>query len=182
MKNPIKFLTFATILLVLLGSCSRLDSSTSIVTPNENKLQDIAKIDLSLEKLDKREGLKEIDIAKSYADVERYFRLASSWERLRCEPASGFVCTKHECRKIEPTSYLILDKKAKIIKRCDKEVCEELKGEFTQIGVFVNIQSSGGFGNLIRILGDSRYKEVSAIGLDAYISNGKCASLPRATK
>ena len=181
MKKP-KLLTIIALLSLALASCTRENHHVSIVTPNDHSLQDAIQIDLSLEKQDKRESLKEIDISQSYADAERYFRLASSWQRLRCEPASGFVCTKHECKKTDTQSYLILDKPSKIIKKCNKEICEEFKGEFTQIGVFVNVQSNGGIGSLIRVLGDNRYKEISTVGLDAYISNGKCASLPKATK
>ena len=183
MKKITKILAKTVLLIAIISSCAaQKNQHFSVITPNENNIQDAIKIDLSLEKQDTRENLKEIDLSKSYADAERYFRLASSWERLRCEPMSGFVCTKHECRKIDSKSYLILDKTAKTIKKCNKEICEEFKGQFTQIGVFVNVQSDGGIGSLIRILGDNRYKEVSTVGLDAYISNGNCAALPKTVK
>ena len=140
----------------------------------------IKNTDLSSKKTDSREGIQEIDFKKLFSDAENYFNSAKAWKKLKCSPKSGFICTKHECKKREIKSFLILDKENKIIKRCEKENnCERFKAEFEQTGVYFNVQTSGPVGTLIRVLGDSRFKEISTVGLDAYIANGNCEVIPQ---
>jgi hypothetical protein len=137
-----------------------------------NKLKNT---ELNTKKVDSREGIQEIDFKKLFSDAETYFNSAKAWKKLKCSPKSGFVCTKHECKKRDIKSFLVLDKENKIIKRCEKENnCERFKAQFAQTGVYFNVQTSGPVGTLIRILGDSRFKEISTVGLDAYIVNGNC--------
>lgn len=162
---------------LILQSCAE-NRNVSTITLNEGfDITNSIKTDVSLKKKDTREKINDIDFLKSYADIERYFRLAKDWNKIKCVPKSGFICTKHECKKREVSSFLILDKKAKLIKKCDKDICQEFKGEFEQIGVFTNVQSTGSFGTLIRVLGDNRYKEIATVGLDAYIANGNCSAI-----
>ncbi len=118
--------------------------------------------------------IKPFDFQKLFSEAETYFKASKAWTKLKCEPKSGFICTKRECPKRDIKAYLILDKKAQTITRCEKEVCESFPAEFKQTGVFFNIQTEGPVGTLIRILGDSRYKEITTVGLDAYIANGNC--------
>ena len=135
----------------------------------------IKNTDLNTKKTDSRETIQEIDFKKLFSDAENYFNSAKAWKKLKCTPKSGFICTKHECKKRDINSFLILDKENKIIKRCEKENnCERFKAQFAQTGVYFNVQTSGPVGTLIRILGDSRFKEISTVGLDAYIVNGNC--------
>ncbi len=119
-------------------------------------------------------ALQGTDLTKVFAEAEKYFSAAKNWKKLRCEPKSGFLCTKRECPKREVFTYLILDKEAQSIMRCEKDICESYPAQFRQTGVFTNVQSVGPVGTLIRILGDSRYKEITTVGLDAYIANGNC--------
>ena len=128
------------------------------------------------EKKDAEDDLKiqPFDFQKLFSEAETYFKAAKAWEKLRCEPKSGFLCTKRECAKREVKSFIVLDKKAKNVTRCEGEICETFPATFNQTGVFFNIQSDGPIGTLIRILGDSRYKEITTVGLDAYIANGNC--------
>jgi hypothetical protein len=118
--------------------------------------------------------IKPFDFPKLFSEAETYFKAAKAWQKLRCEPKSGFICTKRECNKRDISAFLVLDKKAKTITRCEKDLCETFSAEFNQTGVFYNVQSEGPIGTLIRILGDSRYKEITTVGLDAYIANGNC--------
>ena len=135
----------------------------------------IKNTELNIKKTDSREAIQEIDFKKLFSDAETYFNSAKAWKKLKCTPKSGFICTKHECKKRDIKSFLILDKENKIIKRCEKENnCERFKAQFAQTGVYFNIQTSGPVGTLIRILGDSRFKEIATVGLDAYIVNGNC--------
>lgn len=53
-------------------------------------------------------------------------------------------------------------------------MCESFKAQFEQTGVYFNVQTSGPVGTLVRVLGDSRFKEIASVGLDAYIANGNC--------
>ena len=118
--------------------------------------------------------IRPFDFPKLFTEAESYFKAAKSWDKLKCAPQSGFLCTKRECVKRDIKATLLLDKKKETITRCEKDVCETFKANFNQTGVFFNIQSDGPIGTLIRILGDSRYKEITTVGLDAYIANGNC--------
>ena len=121
--------------------------------------------------------IQPFDFQKLFSEAEIYFKAAKAWGKLRCEPKTGFICTKRECNKRDAKAYLILDKSKKTITRCEDEACESFAAEFKQTGVFFNIQSEGPIGTLIRVLGDSRYKEITTVGLDAYIANGNCEIL-----
>ena len=152
-----------------------LSSSTAFA---EAKTEKKASLKTS-EKKDPADELKiqPFDFQKLFSEAETYFKAAKAWERLRCEPKSGFLCTKRECPKREVKAFIVLDKKAKSVTRCEGEVCETFPATFNQTGVFYNIQSDGPIGTLIRVLGDSRYKEITTVGLDAYIANGNCEVL-----
>ncbi|NBX53120.1 MAG: hypothetical protein EBT63_05680 [Proteobacteria bacterium] len=135
----------------------------------------IKNINIETDKTDNREPIQQIDFKKLFSDAENYFNKAKAWKRLKCEPKSGFICTKHECKKRAISSLLILDKDKKIIKRCEADgMCESFKAQFEQTGVYFNVQTSGPVGTLVRVLGDSRFKEIASVGLDAYIANGNC--------
>ena len=143
---------------------------------NAKENSKLAKIKITNEeKADNREDLQMIDFKKLYDQAENYYKLAKAWNILKCQPKSGFICTKHECKRKDSTAHVILDKKNKTVSRCENENCEKFEAEFEQTGSFINIQSKGPIGSLIRILGDSRYKEITTVGLDAYIANGECA-------
>jgi len=124
--------------------------------------------------IDTREDLNGVDFKKLFQEAENYFKLAKAWKQLKCEPKSGFICTKHECKRRDIKSTITLDKDKKTVTRCEEEKCEVFEAEFEQTGSFVNVQSKGAIGSIVRILGDSRYKEITTVGLDAYISNGNC--------
>lgn len=130
--------------------------------------------EINIKLKDNREEIKSFDFNKIFSDAEKYYKQAKSWKKLKCEPKSGFVCTKHECKKREVKAYVILDKNKKIISRCESGECENFPAEFEQAGVYFNIQTKGPIGTLIRVLGDSRYKEITTVALDAYIANGNC--------
>jgi len=138
-------------------------TTLKVVAPAVNKSNSIADGEI-----------KPFDFQKIYQEAEVYYKAAKSWEKLKCEPKSGFLCTKKECPKRDIKAYLILDKKAKTIARCEGETCETFPAEFKQTGVFFNVQTEGPIGTLVRILGNSRYKEITTVGLDAYIANGNC--------
>jgi len=138
----------------------------------ENSIK--SNINTDLGKKDSRENISTLDFNKLFTDAEGYYKAAKAWTKLKCQPKSGFICTKHECKKRDIKATLVLDKKAKTISRCEGENCETFDAEFDQTGVFYNVQTKGPIGTLIRVLGDSRYKEVTTVALDAYIANGEC--------
>lgn len=160
------------ILFVIAFSCSAIFANLANAKTQNNKLADI-KINNQQDN-DNREELHSVDLEKLYKDAENYYKLAKAWQKLKCEPKSGFICTKHECKRKDISAHIILDKKNKTVSRCENENCETFVAQFEQTGSFVNIQSKGPIGSLIRILGDSRYKEITTVGLDAYIANGNC--------
>lgn len=153
------------------GFASELASEKPLKTDKELKIHQTISKDV---KLDKKEKVEGTDLTKVFEEAERYFNAAKAWKKLKCEPKSGFICTKRECAKRDTSTYLILDKERKTISRCEGKVCESIAATFRQTGVFFNVQSEGPSGTLIRILGDSRYKEITTVGLDAYIANGNC--------
>ncbi|MBU6339530.1 MAG: hypothetical protein KGQ36_06155 [Rickettsiales bacterium] len=137
-----------------------------VTTINDNP----SKENSSIEDLPKIEN----DMSKIFVKAEEYYKAAKAWNKLKCEPKTGFICTKWECNKRDIKASLVLDKKTNTVTRCEGDICDKFSAEFKQTGVFYNIQSEGPIGTLIRILGDSRYKEISTVGLDAYIVNGNC--------
>lgn len=124
----------------------------------------------------KIEEIKTFDFERIFAETEKYFQAAQDWKKLKCTAASAFVCTKRECPKIElaKDSHLILDRKSKVISLCKEKLCRYYPATFRQTGVFVTIRILDSDGIILRVLGDSRFKEISLIGLDSYISNGTC--------
>jgi hypothetical protein len=148
---------------------------TSLPVVAKNAIDPDLGIKLNTTKKDDREGLEKFDFDKLFQNAERYYKDAKAWQKIKCEPKSGFICTKHTCDKRAAEYFVILDKKAGTVTRCDKENnCESFEAEFEQTGVFFNIQAKGPIGTLIRVLGDYRYKEITTVGLDAYIANGEC--------
>ncbi len=151
--------------------------SFSQAVAKENQIKSVTEekiVDSISGKKDDREKLQPLNFQKLFSDAETYFKAAKAWEKLKCEPKSGFICTKHECTKRSTKAFVILDKKEKTITRCEGKNCETFPAEFKQTGVFFNVQTEGPIGTLIRILGDNRYKEITTVGLDAYIANGNC--------
>jgi hypothetical protein len=128
----------------------------------------------SAKKAAPKEEIKTFDFQKIFAEAEKYYKEAQAWQTIACKPKSGFICTKHECVKRPIKAVVTLDKKAKTITRCEDDICESFPATFNQTGVFVNVQTEGPVGTLIRVLGDYRYKEITTVGLDAYIANGEC--------
>jgi hypothetical protein len=120
------------------------------------------------------ETIKSIDFDKMIREAQEYSKKAKQWKKLKCTPKTGFICAKWTCKEKTTNTYLILDKKNSEITRCDGEYCETIPSEFMQNGVYVNIQTKGPLAILIKVLGNSRYKEITTIGLDAYIGNGNC--------
>lgn len=167
-------------LLILLTAVFSLTFGNAFAKENPIKSTSELKISTSLTKKHKSSleedvpAIQSTDLNQVFAEAEKYFKAGESWKKLKCEPKSGFLCTKRECPKREVFTHLILDKKSRTISRCEKDVCEKFPAEFRQTGVFTNVQTEGPVGTLIRVLGDSRYKEITTVGLDAYIANGNC--------
>lgn len=120
------------------------------------------------------DAIKNFDIEKVFSEAETYYKAAKAWEKIKCTPKTGFICSKWECTRRDSKVTVTLDKKKETITRCDGKQCETFDAEFKQTGVFYNIQTEGPIGTLIRVLGDNRYKEITTVGLDAYIANGNC--------
>lgn len=147
---------------------------SSQVFAKENAIKADLNPKLSVEKKDSREEIHSFDYDKLFAEAQKLYKSAKDWQKIKCEPKSGFICSKHECEKVQSKTNLVLDKKNGTITRCEGKNCETFEAEFEQTGVYVNIQSKGPVGTLIRVLGDYRYKEITTVALDAYIANGEC--------
>ncbi len=128
-----------------------------------------------VELIDEAHQIQNFDFQKLFEEADKIYKISKAWKKIKCEPKTGFVCTKKECVKKDISTTLILDKKKETITRCDKQGnCEDFEAEFKQTGVFFNVQTEGPIGTIVRIFGDSRYKEITTVGLDAYIANGEC--------
>ncbi len=170
-KKPMKkILLLVAISLISLNAFAKAESTKS----GEIKIK-APKLEVG-SKLKKDEDLniQAFDFAKLMTEAEKYYNFAKAWKKIKCQPKTGFICTKWECNPRQTETYVILDKNKETVSRCEESVCETFEAEFEQTGVFVNIQTKGSIGTLIRILGDSRYKEITTVGLDAYIANGNC--------
>lgn len=176
----IKFALFVAAIFALTTSCKTADTEKKVVvkaTVIDSKVDTSIKTKTNKKKTSLEEdvpSLQGTDLRQVFVEAEKYFNAAKNWKKLRCEPKSGFLCTKRECGKREVFTYLLLDKKNRTITRCEKDVCESYPAQIRQTGVFTNVQSEGPVGTLIRVLGDNRYKEITTVGLDAYIANGNC--------
>jgi len=147
---------------------------SSQVFAKENPLKADLNSKISAEKKDDREEIHSFNYDQLFAEAQKLHKAAKAWNKIKCEPKSGFICSKHECNKFETRTNLVLDKKNGTITRCEGKNCETFEAEFEQTGVYINIQSKGPVGTLIRVLGDYRYKEITTVALDAYIANGEC--------
>ena len=171
----IKF-TFATLLSLLIAfSTTSFAASASkekpAVSANDEKLDDM---------VIKAEDIRTFSFEKIFARANMYYEAARKWDRVKCVPKTTFVCTKRECPKlpVQPNSYMVLDKKNKTIALCRAELCSYFSAKYEQSGVFILAEVEELAGVYIRVLGDSRYKEISMIGLDSYISNCECFAYP----
>ncbi len=125
----------------------------------------------------KPEKAKSFDFDKVMKKAEGYYDAAKKWKKLECHAKSGFVCTKHDCIKRPTKAVLTLDRKEDSVRRCEGSLCDDFEAEFDQTGIFVDVTSEGPIGSSIRVLGDSRYKEIAIIGLDVYVGNGECKTI-----
>ncbi len=163
-----KLKIFATSLLLYFATLS-----SSLAVEDASK-KTIAKVD---EK--KVEDVSTFDFERIFVEADKYFNAAKNWQKIKCTPVSGFVCTKRECPKLKiaEDSHMILDKKNEVISLCKNKICRYYPAEFEQTGVFINAKVKDSQGLIVRVLGDSRYKEISMIGLDAYLTNGNCKNV-----
>ncbi len=121
------------------------------------------------------ENVKTFDFERVLRETEGYFEAADRWKKIKCMPKTSFVCTKRECPEITfNDSYFVIDKKKETLSICRNQLCKLFKAEIKSAGVFHTIEIEDSNGILIKVLGDNRYKEVTMLGLDAYISNGEC--------
>ena len=124
--------------------------------------------------------VKTFDFERIFKETEEYFDAAMRWKRIKCTPKTTFVCTKRECPKINTANaYIIIDRNEKTISLCKEKMCKFFKATINQTGVFNTVKVEDSEGIIIKILGDNRYKEITMIGLDSYISNGECEELKK---
>ncbi len=171
----IKFLT-AVIGLCFVASTFALAAESAVATKSAKpKTKDVELYNSTQNVAD----VKTFDFDRIFKEADAYFNAAQKWKVLKCIPKSLFVCSKRECPKLNLTgsSALIVDKDKETLALCRNKVCQYYTAEFEQTGVFVNVKVKNINGINIRILGDSRFKEVALVGLDAYITNGECEVL-----
>lgn len=167
--------------LILLTTISLFFSSQSWSRENNIKLnvdktevtESISQKNIEL-KAEELRKIEQLDLERTFAEAEKYLKAAKNWHKLKCYPKTGFICTKKECPKRTIENVTFLDKKKETVMRCEGENCKTFDAKFKHSGVFYDVEIEGPIKSIIRILGDSRYKEVSIAGLDVYIANGNC--------
>ena len=99
---------------ILLAIFALTSSTAFAAAKNEKKASLEVEQYKTSEKKDPADDLKiqSFDFQKLFSEAETYFKAAKAWKRLRCEPKSGFLCTKRECPKREVKAFIVLDKKA----------------------------------------------------------------------
>lgn len=122
------------------------------------------------------EDIKTFDFERIFREANDYFAAAQKWKAIKCIPQSMYVCSKHECPKLKliDNAAVVIDKDNETIALCRNKICQYYDAEIDQTGVFVNVKVAGINGILTRVLGDNRFKQISVVGLDAYITNGTC--------
>ena len=129
------------------------------------------------------EDVKTFDFERVLEETEKYFNAAHRWTKIKCTPKSSFVCTKRQCPELKDNnSHFVIDKKKETLSICRNQNCKLFKAIISNVGVFNTIKIKGSDGMLLRVLGDNRYKEITMIGLDAYISNGECVDFDEKEK
>ena len=172
----IKFLTAIIALCLAASPLSFAKESAQQKTKEAAAREKILSENVSAQDIEK---IKTFNFEKVFAEVDKYFEAAKGWRSLKCIPQSGFICSKRECPKIklDEPSCLILDRKAKTIALCHNKICRYYPATYEQTGVFINVKVEDSVGLYLRILGDSRFKEITMVGLDAYIANGNCEKI-----
>ena len=124
-------------------------------------------------------NIKTFDFERIFKEADAYFEAAQKWRTVKCIPKTMFVCAKHDCTKLKPieSTALVVDKDKKTLALCHNKICQYYSAKFEQTGVFINVEAKDVNGIFIRILGNSRFKEIAMIGLDSYITNGECELL-----
>ena len=112
------------------------------------------------------EDIKTFDFERIFREANDYFIAAQKWQTIKCIPQSMYVCSKHECPKLKllDNAAIVIDKNNKTIALCRNKICQYYDAELDQTGVFVNVKVKGINGILTRILGDSRFKQISVVG------------------
>jgi hypothetical protein len=87
-------------------------------------------------------------------------------QKFHCDPGAG-------CRRISPgSSYNRIDLEHRTFARCDNKGCEDYPANFTQSGLFINIEFSPGA--MAKLGPEMQLSEVATLWLGAWISYGTC--------
>lgn len=92
---------------------------------------------------------------------------------LICTPKVKAVCGEAECRAVNPVTFARIDLQRSTYARCDGSGCDTYDARMTRSGVFTNIEVPER-GLLAKVGDDGGFLEVASLGLDAYVSRGRC--------
>jgi hypothetical protein len=104
---------------------------------------------------------------------------AGTQERLICAIDQRFHCYRGQgCQRISPgSSYNIIDLESRTFARCDNKGCDEYPADFTQSGLFMNIEFSPSA--MAKLDPEMHLFEVATLWLGAWISYGTCREQER---
>lgn len=92
-----------------------------------------------------------------------------------CLPEKKQYCTSDSsCENIKPVVFLLYDEINDLIYRCDDKPCDSYEMNKTKSGLFTILEPITPQGFTVKISSDGSYVETASLGLDQYISYGKC--------
>jgi len=92
----------------------------------------------------------------------------------KCIVDKKYYCAEASCEKVASNTFVVLDLKNNLYKRCDKKGCDKYSMQLVRSGIFSNIVIDG-YPLMARLLNDgSEFTETSGLGTAWLNSFGKC--------
>ena len=95
----------------------------------------------------------------------------------RCTATKKIVCGDGECNSAAPTVFVLLGSQGerKTYSRCDQQGCDTYDATVKEAGIYENWQLTEPQGMIFkRALSDGTFVEVATLGMEVYISTGRC--------
>ena len=96
----------------------------------------------------------------------------------RCTASKMFVCEDGECKDVKPTVFFLLGSggEKKLYSRCDRQGCDTYEAMVKKAGLFENWQPTEPQGIIFKrtLSDDQTFLEVATLGMQVYVSTGRC--------
>lgn len=148
---------------------------------NESKLTSTTSSPLIVEKTIARDdGVEKNDDLKFDIDLNHLTYQLPSFTK-KCIPEYKLYCTQSgECNKVKPGVFVLIDENGinDLMYRCDNKPCDQNAIKTAETGMYTYYEPIATNGFVVKYSSiDNSYYETVSLGLDMYISYGKCYSL-----